>query len=569
MSVESWLKGAYDEKTKEEIRSLQQKDPAALKDSFSSTLEFGTGGMRGLMGPGTNRMNIYTVRGATLGVARYLKKSVKDDLSVLIGYDSRENSKLFAEEAARVLAQEKIRVFLFDHLRPVPLVSFGTRFKGCSAGIMITASHNPPEYNGYKVYWSDGGQVLPPHDKGIVAEVASITELDKVKVAPLDDAHITLMGPEVDEGYLGALDLLQNLHDENQEFGDSLSIVYTPLHGTGIVAVPPALAMWGFINVKMVEEQEVPNGRFPTVDAPNPEHRSSLKLGIEKMLHEKADLLLATDADSDRIGCVINLKGTPVILDGNQIVSLLLEHLLSLAEHPEEKTVIKSLVTTELFDQIAKKYGATPLTVLPGFKYIGQLMTRWEKEPNSPRFIFGAEESYGCLAGTYTRDKDAIIACCLLAEAALKMKREGKTLIDLLEAIWKEHGVFEAGLHTIRFEESAAGKAKIQEAMKRLRGDLPKALLGKSVLFVDDYEKSRRTDSKTGENSPLSLPPSNILVLWLEDGTKLAIRPSGTEPLIKIYGEVRSRHDSIPLGKERAATLVKEYMAALEDLLCT
>lgn len=567
MSVESWLKGRYDDKTKEEIRALQTKDPTALKDAFASTLKFGTGGMRGLMGVGTNRMNIYTVRGATLGVARYLKKTVKGELSVLIGYDSRLNSKEFAEEAARTLAHEKIRVYLYDHLRPVPLVSFGTRFKECSAGIMITASHNPKEYNGYKVYWRDGGQVLPPHDVGIVNEVAAITELDQIEVAPLDDPHIIKRGPEVDEAYLSTLDELQSLPEENQKFGETLSIVYTPLHGTGIVAVPPALGMWGFINVHLVEEQEEPDGRFPTVDAPNPEHPSTLKFGIEKMLHEKADILLATDADADRIGCVVNQKGTAIILDGNQIVSLLLEHLLTHGKEAPRKTVIKSLVTTELFNAIAKKHGVSCLTVLPGFKYIGELMTKWANEPDSPQFIFGAEESYGCLAGTYTRDKDAIIACCLLAEAALFAKRQGKTLVDLLEAIWKELGVFEAGLHTIRFPESAEGKAEIADLMKRLRKELPKSLLGKEIVTVDDYQTSRRTDLKTRETTPLTLPPSNILVLWLSDGTKLAIRPSGTEPLVKIYGEVRSLPSSIPLGRERATTLVKEYMAALEDLL--
>lgn len=573
-NVEKWLQGDFDEQTKAQIQDLIDRKPEELVNAFYTHLKFGTGGMRGLMGPGTNRMNIYTVRGAAQGLANYLLKQdfSSSSISVLIGYDSRLNSRLFAEEAARVLAANGIRAYLNKELRPVPLVSFGTRFKHCQAGIMITASHNPPEYNGFKVYWGHGAQVLPPHDKGIVEEVNKIESLDKIGVADLKDPNIVWVGPEIDEAYLQTITELQSCHNDNQELGDTLRIVYTSLHGTGITLVPQALAMWGFIDTHIVESQEKPDGRFPTVPAPNPEIREALKIGIECLVENNGDILLATDADTDRVGCVVNHNNKITILDGNEIACICLEHILqSLSRSkrlPERPALIKSIVTTELFQAIASFYEIPCFNVLTGFKYIGQMINRWENDPNGFQYIFGGEESYGYLLGDYARDKDAVISCCVLAEAALQAKKEGKTLIDRLHGIYDKYGVYRAKLDSLNFGETKEGREQMQSAMVRLRGSPPEQILGNKILVIDDYLSSTKTILKSGETEKLELPTSDVLVFWLEDGSKIAIRPSGTEPKVKVYSEVKSLKSSpVDLGIEHCDVISDEYVRTIKSLL--
>jgi len=573
-NIEKWLKGQFDEKTKAGVQDLVDNNPQELVNAFYTNLKFGTGGMRGLMGPGTNRMNIYTLRGAAQGLANYLlkQKFPESPISVLIGYDSRVNSKLFAEEAARVLAANGIRAYINEDLRPVPMVSFGTRFKHCQAGIMITASHNPAAYNGFKVYWGHGAQVLPPNDKGIVAEVNKIEKLDEIQVADSDDPNIVWYGPDLDEAYLQTISELQHCRSDNQEFGDTLKVIYTSLHGTGIKVVPQALAMWGFINTHIVEAQQEPDGRFPTIPAPNPEIHEALKMGIDSLIENQGDILLATDADTDRVGCVVNHKDAITILDGNEIACLCLNHILeNLAAQnqlPEKPALVKTIVTTELFKVIGDNFGTTCFDVLTGFKYIGQLINGWEHDPDGFTYIFGGEESYGYLLGDYARDKDAVISCCVLAEAALQAKKQGKTLVDQLHSIYEKFGVYRATLSSLNFGETKEGREQMKQAMITLRESPPTQVLGSEIEIVEDYLSSTRTHLETGDTEPLTLPQSDVLVYWLKDGSKIAIRPSGTEPKVKIYAEVKSAETSpVDLGIEHCTVIADEYVRTVKSHL--
>lgn len=571
-NIKTWLEGEYDLKTKEAIKRLEAHDPEELENAFYTHLSFGTGGLRGLMGVGTNRMNEYTVRAATQGLANYLKKQKLDHPSVLIGYDSRHHSCEFAKETAKVLAGNGIGVYLFKEMRPVPLVSFGCRFKKASAAIMITASHNPPTYNGYKVYWNYGGQVLPPHDKRIIQEVNAIRDLKQVNIGKLDDPLVQMIGDEVDEAYLEAIEGLQVYPNESKLSGDDLHIIYTPLHGTGITMVPKALAMWDFLQVILVEPQAIPDGAFPTVASPNPEEHAALKMGIDKLVETGADILLATDPDADRVGVVTLHQEEVTILNGNEIAVILLDHILgglsASGRLPKKAAVIKSIVTTELFRVIAEANHVECYDVLTGFKYIGEMMTKWEDEPNSPIFLFGAEESYGYLAGTYARDKDAVISCALLAEAALHAKLQGKTLVDLLHDIYTQYGVYRERLLSLKFEETKAGRDQMTKAMQNLRSHPPEKLLGTHVLFIEDYLSSEKVYLKTKKKEKISLPPSDVVALTLEDGTRLVVRPSGTEPKVKLYCGVKSRPNSpIDLGIEHCDTLSNEYLKALKTRL--
>jgi len=571
-NVQKWLDSEIDEESKKEIRELMQNDPEELVNAFYTNLSFGTGGLRGLSGIGTNRMNKYTVRLATQGLANYLNHQdfSASKISVIIGYDSRTTSRMFAEEAAKVLAGNGIHVYLYEELRPVPMVSFGCRYKKCQAGIMITASHNPPDYNGYKVYWSDGCQVLPPHDTGIIDEVDKIIEIDHVRLASLDDPHIAFIGGEIDEAYLNRIAELQQYKDQNQENGDQLHIVYSPLHGTGITMVPKALAMWGFIDLDLVESQKEPDGRFPTVRVPNPEDPAALKMGIDRLIEGDGDILLATDPDTDRVGVAVNHHGNIIVLNGNEIACICLEHLCTaMAKQeriPDNGAFIKTIVTTELFEAIANNYSIPCFNVLTGFKYIGQQITNWEKEENGKQFIFGGEESYGYLLGDYARDKDAVIACALIAEAALNMKLQDHTLIDFLHQIYKKYGVYRETLLSVKFEETKAGREKMQNAMSKLRTSPPKQILGSKIVMIEDYLKSTRTHIKTEKIESLTLPKSNVLGFYLTDGTKLIIRPSGTEPKIKLYCGVKSDKSSpVDLGIEHCDTIAKEYIKTMEN----
>lgn len=538
-NINRWLLNEdYDENTKAEIRHLQKENPQALIDAFYTTLSFGTGGLRGIMGVGTNRMNVYTVRAATQGLANYLMS--QPNPSVFIGYDSRHNSRLFAEEAAKVLAGNGIKVFLFKDLRPSPLVSFGCRYKKCNAAIMITASHNPKEYNGYKVFWSDGAQVLPPHDKGIIAEVNKITDPTMVKTASsLKNTFIEEIDQEVDEAYLKATTSLQHYAKENQQYGNELHIVYTSLHGTGITLIPPALKTWGFKNIRLVDKQVIPDGHFSTVDYPNPEEPAALQFGIDLMLKTKSDLLIATDPDTDRMGAAIYHRGKAVLLNGNQIASICLEHichaLTSQKKMPANAAFIKSIVTTELFQAICDSYGQPCFNVLPGFKYFGELIRQWEQENNKYQYLFGGEESYGYLLGTLVRDKDAVTASALLCEAALQAKREGKTLVDRLHDLFKKYGVFTERLLSVNFPESKEGREKMVNGMRHLMESSLKEIDDIAVTMIDDYLSLTRTDLASGKTERIALPKSDVLVYWLVDGSKVMVRPSGTEPKVKLY----------------------------------
>lgn len=569
-NVDLWLNGNYDEETKAAIKDMLQDNPKKLVDAFYTNLSFGTGGLRGIMGIGTNRMNVYTVRAATQGLANYLKALPlpRKGLFVFIGYDSRLNSRTFAEETAKVFAGNGIKVFLFSDIRPVPLVSFGCRYKNCSAGIMITASHNPPEYNGYKVYWNDGGQVLPPHDRGIIKEVEKIISPSQIKIASsLQDKNIEIVQDDVENAYLDSIKNYPFYPEENKKYGEALKIVYTSLHGTGITLIPKTLALWGFQKIILVDQQVIPDGHFSTVKSPNPEDREALSLGIESLKKNQADILIATDPDADRVGVAVSHKGDIHILNGNQIASICLQHICqALTEQkqmPGKEAFIKSVTTTELFRAIADFYRKNCVDVLTGFKYFAQKIQEWELDPEGSKFIFGGEESYGYLLGTHCRDKDAIISCALICEIALHAKRQGKTLVDLLYDLYRQYGVYVEKLFSIKFEESKEGKEKMAKEMKKLKEQPPKKFQELDVEFVEDYDKLTKTNLKTGIVEPILLPKTDMLLFWLADGTKLVIRPSGTEPKIKIYcGAVQKKFDSIPKaireGEELADTIIKE-----------
>lgn len=567
-NIDSWLLGDYDDKTKEEIRKLQIENPNELIDSFYSSLSFGTGGLRGIMGVGCNRMNLYTVRAATQGLANYINKQTTSPLSpsVIIGYDSRRQSSLFATESAKVLAANDIKVYLFEDLRPTPLVSFGCRYKKCTAAIVITASHNPPEYNGYKVYWSDGAQVLSPHDKGIIDEVNKVQDLSQVKTTETDHQLIEKIGEELDKAYLQATNSLQHYPEENSSKGKDLRIVFSNLHGTGITLVPKLLKSWGFQNIAFVEEQKEPDGDFPTVTQPNPEETEAMRLGIEKLLEEQGDLLLGTDPDADRMGAIILNKGKPFIFNGNQIACICLYHLCEALtkkkKMPKNAAFITTIVSTDLFGKIVESYGKNYFEVLTGFKYIAGLIRDWENSSEDYEYLFGAEESYGYLLGSYARDKDAATACALISEAALHAKLQGKNLLDLLYEIYEKYGVYHEELHSIKFSESKQGREKMESIMKSLREFPPSEFNELPISIMEDYLSSSRTYLKTKQKEPLSLPKSNVLLFKLEDGSKIAIRPSGTEPKVKVYVGVVSQsfstvEEGIASSKKHAESLMK------------
>lgn len=498
------------------------------------TLKFGTGGLRGLMGEGQGRINITTIGAITGALASYILANRETGKSgVLIGYDSRHGSKRFAEEAAKVLAANGIPVYLCPEIRPVPFISFGCRHLSCQAAIMITASHNPASYNGYKVYWSDGGQVVHPHDTGIMEEMSKKKQVLRTET-PL------IHSVEIDDAYLASLSSLQTYPEK---CGDLLKITYTSLHGTGITLAPQAFALWGFHNVNYVEEQIVPDGDFPTVSSPNPEEDSALKLGIEKMMRENSDLLLATDPDADRVGVMVRHEGQAIRLNGNQIICLCLEHLCSSGKLPPNPACVKTIVTSELFQAIADAHHIPCFNVLPGSKHIAALIRQWES--NGPTFLFGGEESYGYMLGAYTRDKDGIASSLLIAEMALRAKLEGKTLIDKLNDLYAKYGNFAEEVYALKLPETAFVP--------------PTKLLNTKVIAIDDYRQSLHTNLQTGKTENLPFPKSNVLTLWLEDGTKLTVRPSGTEPKIKFYCGVSSK--TKPLAECQA--LARSYIEAL------
>ncbi len=529
LKAQQWLEGNFDQATKMEILKLRSEDPAGLEDAFYKNLEFGTGGLRGIMGAGTNRMNRYTVGMATQGLANYILGHCEgDDLRVVISYDSRNNSKEFAKIAAQVLSANGIHVFIFDNIRPTPEMSYAVRLKGAVAGIMITASHNPKEYNGYKVSWSDGGQVTSPVDKEIVAEVAKITDPGQVKFeAGLRCGEIESMGAEVDEQYLRDLMSLRLSPEAAAQQGGRLKIVYTPLHGCGVRLVPEILKRSGFTNVIHVPEQDVSDGNFPTVVSPNPEEPAALRLALDKASQTGADIVIGTDPDADRVGIAVrDDKGELVLLNGNQTASVLTYYILTrrrqLGTLTGKQYVVKTIVTSELITEICRSFGVPVYNVLTGFKYIAAVIK--EREALGEEFVCGGEESYGFNVGQFVRDKDAPVTCMMVAECAAWAATQGLTFYGLLQRVYAEFGYRREGLVSL-VRKGIEGTREIASIMEGLRNEPPAELCGSPVTKVVDYLRPELTGQ----------PSSNVLQFFDEAGDVVSVRPSGTEPKIKFY----------------------------------
>lgn len=534
-----WLDGNFDPKTKDEVARMMKEDPKELGESFYKTLEFGTGGLRGIMGVGTNRMNIYTVGMATQGLANYLKSQFADrPISVAVAHDSRNNSDLFAKTTADIFAANGFTVYLFEALRPTPELSFAIRHLHCQSGVVITASHNPKEYNGYKAYWEDGAQVVAPHDKNIIEEVGKIESVDQVKWNG-GDGKIVTIGEDIDKAYLAKVASVTLSPEAVAKYGD-VSIVYTPIHGTGITLVPKALEMCGFKNITVIEEQSTPDGNFPTVVSPNPEEASALKLAIERAEKIGADLVIATDPDADRIGIAVrDDKGRMVLLNGNQTGTILTYYLLTrwkeLGKLKGKEFIVKTIVTTELIASIAESFGVEYYDVLTGFKFIAGVIRDNE---GKKQYIGGGEESYGYLTGDFVRDKDAVSASVLVAEAMAWAKGQGLSLWQLLEVIYRKYGYYKEGMVYIT-KQGKEGAEAIAKMMSDMRSNPPKKLGSSAVVTIKDYQLREETDLKSGAKKPIDLPVSNVLQFITEDGSKVSVRPSGTEPKIKFYFGVR------------------------------
>ena len=540
VAAESWLSDEYDAQTRERVRYLIDNDRKELEESFYRHLEFGTGGLRGIMGVGTNRMNKYTVGMATQGVANYMKANFKnlDKIKVAISYDCRNNSREFAQITANVFAANGFRVYLFDSLRPTPELSYTIRHFGCQGGVMITASHNPKEYNGYKAYWEDGAQVTSPHDTNIIDQVLKITSPAQVLFS-CENPDIVTIGEDVDKAYLKDISTLF-LSPESVKRHQDLKIVYTPLHGTGVKLVPEALEMIGFRNIYKVEEQCVNDGNFPTVKSPNPEESSALEMAVALAEEKGADIVMATDPDADRLGIAVrDNENKIVLLNGNQTATLLTYYLLrrwkDLGKLNENTYMVKTIVTTELLAVMAERFGVKMYNVLTGFKYIAQVIRENEGKGT---FIGGGEESYGYNAGEFVRDKDAVVASCLVAECAAWAADSGKTLYALLQDIYKEFGYYKEALVSVT-KQGKSGLEEIQNIMKRYRQTPPAELAGSRVVKVVDYNNPEET----------GLPKSNVLQFYGEDGTVVSVRPSGTEPKIKFYFGVCCGNEDLKISK--------------------
>ncbi len=539
--VKAWLEGNYDEKTKSDVRALEAENPKELEDAFYRNLEFGTGGLRGVMGVGTNRINKYTVGMATQGYANYLKKSFPaESVKVAIAHDSRNNSRSFAEITANVMAANGIQVFLFESLRPTPELSFAIRQLKCHGGVVCTASHNPKEYNGYKAYWNDGGQLVPPHDKNVITEVDKITRVEDVKWNG-GEKNITLIGAEMDEAYYDMVKSL-SVYPEVIARQKDLKIVYTPIHGTGIKLVPEVLKRAGFTNVHLVEEQIVPDGNFPTVVYPNPEESEAMNIGLNKARELDADILLGTDPDADRVGIgVKDHKGNWVLVNGNQTAVLAFNYLIEARKakgmaQPNDM-VVKTIVTTDMIDEFAKKNGVKCYNVLTGFKWIAELIKEKEGKEN---YVIGGEESYGLMLGDRLRDKDAVSAVAILCEMAAYEKDKGRSLFEKLLDLYVEYGFYKEHLISIT-KKGMDGQQQIAAMMEKFRTTPPASLGGSPVVKLLDYEKGEGKNLQTGESWKIDLPKSNVLQFLLADGSKISARPSGTEPKIKFYFSVNTK----------------------------
>ena len=570
---QEWLSNPYfDEDTKAELRAIEG-DENEIKERFYMDLEFGTAGLRGVIGAGINRMNIYVVRRATQGLANYIIKQGGADKGVAIAYDSRHMSPEFAMEAAMTLAANGIKAYKFESLRPTPELSFAVRELGCIAGINITASHNPPEYNGYKVYWEDGAQFTPPHDKGVTEEVLAIEDLSTVKTTDEASAAAAgkyeVIGREIDDKYIAQVKAQVVNQKAIDEMQDQISIVYTPLHGTGNIPARRVMKELGFTHVYVVPEQELPDGGFPTVSYPNPEAAEAFSLGLKLAGEKNADLVLATDPDADRLGVYVKDAGSGeyIPLTGNMSGSLLCEYVLSqkkaAGKIPEDGQVIKSIVSTNLIDAVAKEYGCELIEVLTGFKWIGQQVLKNEKTGRGT-YLFGMEESYGCLIGTYARDKDAISATAALCEAAAYYKQKGMTLWDAMVAMYEKYGYYKNAVKSIGLS-GIEGLAKIQSIMETLRNNTPIEVGGYKVVSARDYKLDTIKDMASGEVKPTGLPSSNVLYYDLNDGAWICVRPSGTEPKIKFYYGIKG--SSMEDADAKSEALGAAVMAMVDKMM--
>ncbi len=570
---EGWLNDPYfDEAAKEELKSIAEDDNE-IKERFYKDLEFGTAGLRGIIGAGTNRMNIYTVRKATQGLANYIISKDGQKKGVAIAYDSRRMSPEFADEAALCLAANGIKAYVFESLRPTPELSYAVRSLGCIAGINITASHNPPEYNGYKVYWEDGAQITPPHDKGIMDEVKAVTEYNTVKTMGLEEAKAAgmyeVIGAAVDDGYIAELKKQVIHQDSIDAVGKDLKIVYSPLHGTGNIPARRILKELGFENVYVVKEQELPDGEFPTVSYPNPEAKEAFELGLKLAKEVDADLVLATDPDADRLGVYVKdaKSGEYKVLTGNMSGCLLADYEIgqrkALYGLPDDGYLIKTIVTSNLADAIAKGYGIGLIEVLTGFKFIGQQILGFETTGKGS-YLFGFEESYGCLIGTHARDKDAIVATMALCEAAAYYKTQGKTLWDAMVDMYDKYGYYKDDIQSITLK-GIEGLQKIQEILETLRKNPPAEVGGYQVVKARDYQAETIKDIATGEVTGTGLPKSNVLYYDLTDDAWLCVRPSGTEPKVKFYYGIKG--SSLADADEKSAKLGKEVLAMIDKML--
>lgn len=572
-TYKEWLDNPYfDDATKAELKAIAD-DEKEIEERFYMDLEFGTAGLRGIIGAGTNRMNVYTVRKATQGLANYIASVGGQAKGVAIAYDSRRMSPEFADEAALCLAANGIKAYVFESLRPTPELSYAVRRLGCIAGINITASHNPPEYNGYKVYWEDGAQITPPHDKGIMDEVKKVTDYATVKTMPKDKAQeaglYAVIGADIDDPYIEELKSLVLRKDCIDAVAEDMTIVYSPLHGTGNIPVRRVLKELGFANVYVVPEQELPDGEFPTVSYPNPESEEAFQLGLKLGKEKNADLILATDPDADRLGVYVkdSKTGEYHSLTGNMSGCLIGDYIIGQRKEkgdlPTDGAFIKSIVSTNMADAIAKYYGIALVEVLTGFKFIGQKILEFEKTGKGT-YLFGMEESYGCLTGTYARDKDAVVASMALCEAAAYYKTKDMTLWDAMLAMYERYGYYKDDVKAITLK-GIEGLEKIQEIMNTLREDTPKEIGGYQVVSARDYKTDAIKDMATGSVTPTGLPSSNVLYYDLEGDAWVCVRPSGTEPKVKFYYGVKG--ESLEDADEKSEKLGQEVLEMIEKML--
>jgi phosphoglucomutase len=564
--AQSWLTSEFNEETRKEVSDMLNNDEKKLIDAFYQDMEFGTGGLRGIMGAGTNRMNIYTLGMATQGLSNYIiKQCGKKNIRVAIAYDCRNNSRYYAETAANIFSSNGFEVYLFESLRPTPELSFAIRYFKCQSGVVITASHNPPEYNGYKAYWDDGGQVVAPHDTEIIEEVRKITSISEIKFEGKKE-KIKIIGKETDDAFLGEV-IKMSLNPEVIKKFSGIGIVYTPIHGTGVKLIPPALRLFGFRNIISVPEQDIPDGNFPTVKSPNPEEPDALKMAIQKAVETGAELVMASDPDADRLGIACrNKNGDFILLNGNQTCALLIYYILSQYKEKNKfkgnEFIIKTIVTSDLLDIIAEGHKVECYNVLTGFKFFAELIRKLE---GKKKYIGGGEESYGFLPGDYVRDKDAVASCSLIAETTAWAKSNGKTLYELLIDIYLQYGLYKEKLRNI-VRKGKEGADEIKAMMTGYRNNPPDNINDSKVVKINDYLSLMSTDCLTGKKTKIDILVSDVLQFFLEDGSKISVRPSGTEPKIKFYFSVKTKLESAAKFEETEKMLDKRIADIIKDM---